>query len=109
LPIPLISINNLWSRGCKTFSFFNNKPVGIVDITPCGGDVEVAVLVIDAYQGRGIGKAVVFDFAERLGKMGYRHALAYASPENYKALAIVRKIGAEVRCRDILHHQVRAD
>lgn len=75
--------------------------MGVVDITPCGDDVEVAVLVIDAYQGRGIGKAVVFDFAERLGKMGYRYALAYVSPENYKALAIARKIGAEVRCRDI--------
>jgi GNAT superfamily N-acetyltransferase len=49
---------------------FNNKPVGIVDITPCGDGVEVAVLVIDAYQGRGIGKAVVFDFAERLGEEG---------------------------------------
>ena len=61
----------------------------------------MAVLVIDAYQGRGIGKAAVFDFAERLGKMGYRYALAYVSPENYKALAIARKIGAEVRCRDI--------
>jgi len=33
--------------------------------------------------------------------MGYRYALAYVSPENYKALAIARKIGAEVRCRDI--------
>jgi RimJ/RimL family protein N-acetyltransferase len=92
----------LWSRGCRTFLiYFNNKPVGVVDITPCGDGVEVAILVIDAYQGRGIGKAVVFDFAERLRKMAYRYALAYVSPENYKALAIARKIGAEVKCRDI--------
>jgi ribosomal protein S18 acetylase RimI-like enzyme len=47
----------------------------------------VVVLVIDACRGRGIGKVVVFDFAERLGMMGYRYALAYVSPENYKALA----------------------
>ncbi len=61
----------------------------------------MAVLVIDAYQVRGIGKAVVFDSAERLGEMGYRYALAYVSPESYKALAVARRIGAEVRGRDI--------
>ncbi len=92
----------LWSRGCRSFLiYYNNKPVGVVDITPCGDGAEVAILIIDVYQGKGLGKAVAFDFAERLKKMGFRYALAYVSPENYKALAIARKIGAEIRCRDV--------
>jgi Acetyltransferase (GNAT) family. len=91
----------LWSKGCRTFLiYFNNKPVGIVDITPCGDSVEVAILVIDAYQGRGIGKAVV-SICREVEEMRYRYALAYVSPENYRAITIARKIGAEVRCRDI--------
>ena len=92
----------LWSRGCRSFLiYYNNKPVGIIDITPCGNGVEVAVLVIDSYQGKGLGKYVVLDFAQRLKNMGFAYALAYVAPENYKALAIARKIGAEVRCRDV--------
>jgi Acetyltransferase (GNAT) family. len=92
----------LWGRGCRSFFiYYNNKPVGVVDVTPCGDGAEVAILIIDAYQGRGLGKAVAYDFAGRLKKMGFRYVLAYVSPENYKALAIARKIGAEIKCRDV--------
>ena len=92
----------LWSRGCRSFLiYYINKPVGVVDVTPCGDGAEVAILVIDTYQGKGLGKAVAFDFAGRLKKMGFKYALAYISPENYKALAIARKIGAEIMCRDV--------
>lgn len=92
----------LWSRGCRSFLiYYINKPVGVVDITPCGDGAEVAVLIIDMYQGKGIGRAVAFDFAEKLKKMGFRYALAYVSPENYKALVIARRMGAEIKCRDI--------
>lgn len=79
----------------------DNKAVGVVDVTPCGDGVEVAFLIIDACQGRGLGKAVAYDFAGRLKKMGFRYVLAYVSPENYRALAIARKIGAEIKCRDV--------
>lgn len=83
------------------FFIYDNKAVGVVDVTPCGDGVEVAILMIDAYQGRGLGRAVAYDFAGRLKKMGFRYVLAYVSPENYKALAIARKIGAEIKCRDV--------
>lgn len=33
--------------------------------------------------------------------MGLRYVLACVSPENNKALAIARKIGAEIKCRDV--------
>ncbi len=58
-------------------------------------------MIIDAYLGRGLGKAVAYDFAGRLKMMGFRYVHAHVSPENYKALAIARKIGAEIKCRDV--------
>ncbi len=33
--------------------------------------------------------------------MGFKYAFAYIMPENYRALSIAKKLGAEVRCRDI--------
>ena len=58
-------------------------------------------MIIDACQGRGLGKAVAYDFAGRLKKMGLRYVLAHISPENYRSLAIARRIGAEIKCRDV--------
>lgn len=81
--------------------YYENKPIGVIDLTPCDEGVEVAILIIDAFQGKGLGTAVVFDFANRIRKMGFKYALAYVLPDNYRALAIARKIGAEVKCRDL--------
>jgi len=95
-------VYRLWGRCCRSFFiYYDNKAVGFVDVTPCGDGVEVAILIIDAYKGRGLGKAVAYDFAGRLKKMSFRYVLAYVSPENYRTLAIARKIGAEIKCRDV--------
>jgi RimJ/RimL family protein N-acetyltransferase len=99
---PVYIYRYLWSRGCKTFLIYHgNKAVGVIDVTPCGEGAEVAIVIADAHQGRGLGRAVAVDYAPRLRKMGFKYAVAYVSPENYKALSIARWIGAEVRCRDI--------
>jgi hypothetical protein len=52
--------------------------VGVVDVTPCGDGAEVTILIIDVYRGRGLGKAVAYDFAGRLKKMGFRYVLRLA-------------------------------
>jgi len=92
----------LWSRGCQTFLVYkDNKSVGIVDVTPCGDGVEVAIVIADRHQGRGIGTAVAFDFADRLRRMGFRYAFAYVSPDNYRVLAVAKRLGAQVKCRDL--------
>ncbi|MEM1598117.1 MAG: GNAT family N-acetyltransferase [Pyrobaculum sp.] len=92
----------LWGRGCRSFLIYlDNKPVGTLDITPCGEGVEVAILIADQYQGRGVGTYVAFDFARRLKKLGFRYAVAYVSPENYKALSIARRVGARISCKDL--------
>ncbi|WP_181933298.1 GNAT family N-acetyltransferase [Pyrobaculum aerophilum] len=99
---PLYVYKYLWSHGCMSFLiYYENKDVGLLDITPCGEGAEVAIVIADAYQGKGLGKAVALDFAPRLWKMGFKYAFAYIMPENYKALSIAKKLGAEVRCRDI--------
>jgi GNAT superfamily N-acetyltransferase len=55
---PVYIYRYLWSRGCKTFLVYHrNKAVGVVDVTPCGEGVEVAIVIAEAYQGRGLGSA----------------------------------------------------
>ena len=47
----------LWGRSCRSFFiYYDNKPVGVVDVTPCGDGAEVAILIIDAYQAEGLGR-----------------------------------------------------
>jgi len=61
----------------------------------------VAIVIADKHQGKGIGSAVAFDFADRLRRMGFRYAFAYVSPDNHRVLAIAKKLGAQVKCRDL--------
>ncbi|MEZ0318497.1 MAG: GNAT family N-acetyltransferase [Pyrobaculum sp.] len=90
----------LWGRGRRSFLIYlDNKPVGILDITPCGEGGEVALT--ELYQGLGVGTYVAFDFVRRLKKFGFRYAVAYVSPENGKALSVARRVGARISCKNL--------
>ncbi|MEM1889970.1 MAG: GNAT family N-acetyltransferase [Pyrobaculum sp.] len=96
---------DMWSRGCRTWAvYIDNKLVALVDICQGRECVEAAVVVADRFQKRGYGKAIVLDFLKRL--RGVRCIEAFVSLDNYPALKIARRLGAEIVCTDICHIKV---
>lgn len=92
----------MWEKGCKTFAaYIDNIFVAVVDISPGGECAEVGIVVADEFQRRGYGAAIASDFIKRLKKMGIRCVEAYTLPDNYPALRIARRLGAEIFCVDV--------
>lgn len=88
--------------GRSFMAYEGRRPVAVVDITPCRGGVEAAIVVADELQGRGYGTRIAMDFAKILPKMGHSVVTAQIYRENYKALALARKVGASIRCDTVM-------
>ena len=79
------------------------------DRTGVGDAAEVAVLVCDALQGLGLGRALGLALAGRARALGIRRFTATMLPENTAALALFRTISGALhqRVRIQVHHGVR--
>lgn len=96
----------IWEMcGGRTMAaYLGRELVGLIDISPCGdmSIVEVGIVVKDRLQGRGLGGAIAKDMLEVLAKLGVEVATAQIVRENSRALAIARRAGASVVCKNTL-------
>jgi RimJ/RimL family protein N-acetyltransferase len=75
------------------FADRNHEPVGLVRIIATGdGRAEVAVEVVDAWQGRGVGTCLVRRAKERAAELGYRRLVAEVLAENRAVQALLRGV-----------------
>jgi len=72
-----------------------------VRLAPDGRVAEVAVTVVDEWQGRGLGTLLLEELTERARTEGIERYTALISGENRAVMALLHHIGAQVR-QDIL-------
>ena len=67
-------------------------------IRPAGSDAaELALTVVDAYQGRGVGSLIVEALAVRAADNGVTRLEGFVLAENRPMLALLRKAGAQIQ------------
>jgi RimJ/RimL family protein N-acetyltransferase len=72
------------------------EAVGIARYVRLGADrqtAEVAFEVVDAWQGRGVGRLLVDALADVAAEEGIRRLHATVAPDNRAALALMRRLG----------------
>jgi GNAT superfamily N-acetyltransferase len=75
-------------------------PLGIGRVIATGeGRAEVAFEVVDAWQGRGIGRQLLTALRHRAATLGYREIVALVLPENRRAAALVRSVFPDAATR----------
>lgn len=100
---PASVYKHLWSCGGRSFLVLEGRrPVAIVDVTPCGEEAEAGIVVADALQGRGYGTRIAEIFASLLPRLGFWRVKAEIYRENIKALALAKRMGAEIDCSTIV-------
>jgi GNAT superfamily N-acetyltransferase len=74
-------------------AWIDADPVAIGRFACVSGDeVEVAVEVVDAWQGRGIGHLLITELATRASALGYRRMIADVLPESTAMLRLLRSV-----------------
>jgi RimJ/RimL family protein N-acetyltransferase len=82
-------------------ALIDGEIVGVArfDRLPDGDDAEVAFVVADRYQGRGIGSALLRELVSRARALGVRRLVAETLPHNRRMLTVFRHSGLAVRVR----------
>jgi GNAT superfamily N-acetyltransferase len=79
-------------------AFADGRPIGIVRIVVLGpGRAELAVEVVDAWHGRGVGTRLVRAARDRAVELGYRELVAEVLAENFAMLTVMRQVFPIVR------------
>ena len=80
-------------------AFLGNELVGVLEaVYLSDGCYEMAIVVKDNYQGRGIGTRLVAYAINDLKRRGARTLIAYTTPDNYRMLAISRRFNGIIKC-----------
>ncbi|GAB6944731.1 GNAT family N-acetyltransferase [Vulcanisaeta sp. JCM 14467] len=80
-------------------AFLNNELVGVLEtVYLSDGCYEMAIVVKDDYQGRGIGTRLVAYAINDLKRRGAKTLVAYTTPDNYRILAISKKFHGIIKC-----------
>ncbi|WP_069808237.1 GNAT family N-acetyltransferase [Vulcanisaeta thermophila] len=80
-------------------AFLNGELVGVFEaVYISDGCYELAIVVKDRYQGRGIGTRLVAYAFNDLKSRGVKTMVAYTTPDNHRILAISRKFNGNIRC-----------
>jgi acetyltransferase len=64
---------------------------------PNHDSAEFAILVIDAWQGKGVGELLTETCVEIAKAWGLRRVTGHTSPENSRMIAILQKLGFGLR------------
>lgn len=78
-------------------------PAGVgrfIRLAPGGAEAELALTVIDRFQGRGAGTLLLRAIAEKAAQCGISMLLAHVHSENAAMRALARRFGAERVSRD---------
>jgi GNAT superfamily N-acetyltransferase len=68
----------------------DGRPVGIARIAAVSAvEAELAVAVVDQWQGRGVGSRLLHEAVNRAAGLGYRHVVAEVLAENLAMLAVL--------------------
>lgn len=89
------SLNTLDGRSQVALAAFaaHRGPIGIVRILDLGrGRAELAIEVVDRWQGRGVGTQLLRAAADRAAAMGYRELVGEALVVNTAVLAALRRV-----------------
>ncbi|MDN5857269.1 MAG: GNAT family N-acetyltransferase [Pseudonocardia sp.] len=69
------------------------SPVGIARLSTYDpGRAELAVEVVDAWQGRGIGRRLLVAIGELAGQLGHTELTAEVLPENQRVVQLLRRV-----------------
>jgi RimJ/RimL family protein N-acetyltransferase len=82
--------------------------VGRFDRLANGTDAEIAFVVADAWQGRGLGRLLLRELVARAGEVGITRFVAQTLPENHRMMSVFRhaRLPIEVAFRDGVLHVV---
>ena len=80
--------------------------VGRYAPNPDGETAEFALVVADAWQGKGIGRALLERLCRAAREAGYRALYGYILPANHDMLDLARRLGFSERARDGAEVQV---
>jgi GNAT superfamily N-acetyltransferase len=95
------SLNDLDDRTHVALAaFVHDRPVGIVRIIALGEErAELAVEVVDRWQGRGVGTRLLWAARERAAELGHRELVAEVLAENTAVQAVLRRVFPVTRVR----------
>ncbi|GAB6946481.1 hypothetical protein JCM16161A_06110 [Vulcanisaeta sp. JCM 16161] len=80
-------------------TFLGDELVGVLEaVYLSDGCYEMAIVVKDNYQGRGIGTRLVAYAINDLKRRGAKTLIAYTTPDNHRILAISRKFHGIIKC-----------
>ncbi len=74
-------------------AYADGKAIGLARLVNLGaGRAELAVEVVDAWQGRGVGTRLGLWIRDRAAELGFTDIVAEMSAENSRALTLTRKV-----------------
>jgi GNAT superfamily N-acetyltransferase len=74
-------------------AFVGGKAIGLARVIDIGGDrAELAIEIVDAWQGRGVGIQLATWIRDRADGLGYTELVAETSAGNSRAQALMRKV-----------------
>lgn len=71
--------------------------VGVAEAIPQGDKAEGGIVVLETYQGRGIGMAMARALNKVLWERGVRAVVGYILPDNVGAFRLVKRLGGEIK------------
>lgn len=74
----------------------DGRIVGVAEAVADDGDAESGIAVLEAYQGRGVGKALARAILKLAAEKGFRRLYGYIMSGNYRAYRLARRFGARV-------------
>src|SRR5262245_23252867 len=77
-------------------------------VDPGGEDCEFAIVVSDAWQGRGIGSTLAPQLFEYAAKQGFKSIYGYVLADNERMIELVRHLGLTVKGHSDVSGAVRA-
>ena len=81
-------------------AFVDGKAIGLARVIDIGGDrAELAIEIVDAWQGRGVGTRLGSWIRDRAATLGYTELVAETSAGNSRAQALMRKVFPDLVAR----------
>jgi ribosomal protein S18 acetylase RimI-like enzyme len=94
----LVDAKGLFESGLSAFAFHGEDLAGAVYCTKSGRKLGIANIAIDpAYQGQGLGKALLGQVIGGMERKGYQICELLVSKENSKAIVLYKKFGFKLK------------